>query len=540
MLAAEYKRDMNENYLVIRAGEELDTQSYQVKMLLAGIVPHLLPCHLQSVDGEALLHFQTTSRQSLAKAWEGRELSYEDLLLLFRGFISVMEAMGEYLLTPGMLVMEPDFIYLDAGQRDLFFCYVPGYAREVREQFQALTEYVLPRIDHKDAKAVMLGYAVYRRALEDSFHLEHVKEELYRYREPLPERASAPKGDPYGSAGKPPVSMPSREEAAPAAPRENPAYSVSSAAPSLREDPWGEAGRACEEEEKSPIPRLMAVCGAVVLGLLLVAAKGLGYLPSLPMENLLAGVAIVICVLLLGFSLSAEREKRKRGEKHLRKEKTERERQPRGAEKPGRKERLPAGEEKPLGRESPWQEAEAGRGAPPPRERIRLEREEPWPDLRPEERRELASLLREEEEPHSLYPARIPPERAAYREEDGEEDGETVVLSRGRAPSCPQLVSLGEEGLPSIPLDRELTVIGKLERAVDVRIDLPTISRVHAKIRHRDGEYYLTDLNSKNGTSVDGVLLGAEEEHLLEEGDEVAFAQAKYRFTREPGTAPGS
>ena len=29
-------------------------------------------------------------------------------------------------------------------------------------------------------KAVMLGYSVYRRALEDSFHLEYIKEELYK------------------------------------------------------------------------------------------------------------------------------------------------------------------------------------------------------------------------------------------------------------------------------------------------------------------------------------------------------------------------
>ena len=44
--------------------------------------------------------------------------------------------------------------------------------------FRDLTEYILPLLDHEDSKAVMLGYGIYRRALEDSFHLEYIKKEL--------------------------------------------------------------------------------------------------------------------------------------------------------------------------------------------------------------------------------------------------------------------------------------------------------------------------------------------------------------------------
>ena len=47
----------------------------------------------------------------------------------------------------------------------------------MRQKFQELTEYILPILDHEDSKAVMLGYGIYRRALEDSFHLEYIKKE---------------------------------------------------------------------------------------------------------------------------------------------------------------------------------------------------------------------------------------------------------------------------------------------------------------------------------------------------------------------------
>lgn len=57
---------------------------------------------------------------------------------------------------------------------------MPGYEKDIKEQFQLLTEYILPKIDHQEQDAVILGYGVYKRAMEDSFHLEHIKEELYK------------------------------------------------------------------------------------------------------------------------------------------------------------------------------------------------------------------------------------------------------------------------------------------------------------------------------------------------------------------------
>lgn len=46
------------------------------------------------------------------------------------------------------------------------------------------------------------------------------------------------------------------------------------------------------------------------------------------------------------------------------------------------------------------------------------------------------------------------------------------------------------------------------------------------------GEYYLTDLNSRNGTSVNGQILKNGEDRLLEDEDEVDFAQARYIFLK--------
>ena len=110
--------------------------------------------------------------------------------------------------------------------------------------------------------------------------------------------------------------------------------------------------------------------------------------------------------------------------------------------------------------------------------------------------------------------------------------GETVVLSAGQLSGTASLVSREPGELPTVYLERELTVIGKLEQASDVVISLPTVSRVHARIRKTGENYYLADLNSRNGTSVNGRLLGAEEEYFLQDEDQVDFAQARYVFLK--------
>ena len=127
-----------------------------------------------------MVYYDITSRHSMTALFEEKKMDLESLQMILGGFIQIMEEMSEYLLNPCQLILEPEYIYLDAERKSVRFCYMPGFHGEVQKQFQSLAEYILPKLDHEDGKAVMLGYSVYRRALEDSFHLEYIKEELYK------------------------------------------------------------------------------------------------------------------------------------------------------------------------------------------------------------------------------------------------------------------------------------------------------------------------------------------------------------------------
>ena len=76
----------------------------------------------------------------------------------------------------------------------------------------------------------------------------------------------------------------------------------------------------------------------------------------------------------------------------------------------------------------------------------------------------------------------------------------------------------------SFRLTEEVYTIGR-HSSCDIRIDDPSVSRLHAKIQHNGPRYVLYDTQSANGTFVNGRRVT--EPHLLEDKDEIGFGSAR-------------
>jgi predicted component of type VI protein secretion system len=63
-----------------------------------------------------------------------------------------------------------------------------------------------------------------------------------------------------------------------------------------------------------------------------------------------------------------------------------------------------------------------------------------------------------------------------------------------------------------------------------IRIEEASVSREHARIAEEEGRWILVDLESSNGTSVNGRRV---QRAVLSGGDEIAFGRARLRFTVE-------
>ena len=58
----------------------------------------------------------------------------------------------------------------------------------------------------------------------------------------------------------------------------------------------------------------------------------------------------------------------------------------------------------------------------------------------------------------------------------------------------------------------------------------PVISRIHARLEQQDGQIYLVDCNSTNGTYLNGVRLEPNRRYPVQAGDEIMLADLKYLF----------
>lgn len=87
----------------------------------------------------------------------------------------------------------------------------------------------------------------------------------------------------------------------------------------------------------------------------------------------------------------------------------------------------------------------------------------------------------------------------------------------------------GEE----ILINKNSFVIGKAAEMVDYYIPYNSgISRKHACIKCIKGNYYIQDMNTTNGTYVDGVLLTASSDVILQDGSIIMIADEEFEFRK--------
>ncbi|QXJ22139.1 FHA domain-containing protein [Actinomadura graeca] len=78
-----------------------------------------------------------------------------------------------------------------------------------------------------------------------------------------------------------------------------------------------------------------------------------------------------------------------------------------------------------------------------------------------------------------------------------------------------------------VPLRPDVTTVGR-GRGVDIRLDDPSVSRLHAEIVRRGPYVYVVDMGlSRNGTRVNGRPIAR---RVLEDGDVVSFGTARCRM----------
>ena len=93
-----------------------------------------------------------------------------------------------------------------------------------------------------------------------------------------------------------------------------------------------------------------------------------------------------------------------------------------------------------------------------------------------------------------------------------------------------KMVYQGENQCEDIWIQGVEFFIGRNSGQADANIKTESISRLHARILKKEGEYYIEDLNSTNGTYLNGEKLEYHKSEKLNKNDMVQFGAEAYVF----------
>lgn len=93
-----------------------------------------------------------------------------------------------------------------------------------------------------------------------------------------------------------------------------------------------------------------------------------------------------------------------------------------------------------------------------------------------------------------------------------------------------RLLYRGAGGEESFVIESDSFLLGGRNDQADGQMMASGISRNHARITREEGQYYIEDLNSRNGTYLNGELLSYKQKCRMKPGDHLRFAREEYVF----------
>jgi len=110
---------------------------------------------------------------------------------------------------------------------------------------------------------------------------------------------------------------------------------------------------------------------------------------------------------------------------------------------------------------------------------------------------------------------------------------DTIMISEAYPDNGPYLEGLGDYGGERIKINKDKFVIGRLSSMVDYAIQGNTVGKLHAEISVIGGSYFIKDLNSKNGTYINGLRISSNKEYEIRNNDRVKFSCHEFVFRQQ-------
>ena len=467
-----YRREMNHNYMIIDA--PVQEPGYECRMLAGNHIEGLLKFRVRYGEEKREFYYEITSRQPLLRGLEKRKVTGEEIRRILLAVVTVMRRIEEYLLPAEQLLLAPEFLYVEPDSFDVKLCLLPGHTSDWPGELSALLQYLLEQADPQDKEALVLAYHLYQESLKENYGAA----ELMKYLAP-PE---TPVSEKWPSAGE---NIAGEERLF-----SETSFSEGEKLPA-KEERFGEEERFRERAEKEenirPAPPRRRSGWPVVRNgvfILLGAEVVLWYLRGTEGLRSYGVFPVIGFFVVLAGNLLLETGKK-------------------SSNYGGRTHRIEVekNEYVDADRMSPEQQKNSGMEA------------SSW-EMRTESEEDYRDRVRKREEEEM---------------KKSREEGTVLLADLGEAKGIGRLEPLDREAEP-IEISYVPFIIGKHPQLTDYCLPRPTVSRLHVRIDQKEHVCIVTDLNSTNGTTVNGYALQANETVSIKTGDTIYLADVGFRF----------
>lgn len=173
MLNVNYHKDYRHNYLILKDNGCLTENVYQRKMVTENKIKGLLESQERYINGDLLLYYEITSKQSLYSIYDGKRIGMEQLCSFFMQLKRVNEHLQKYLLDSSCLILQPEYVFQDIVSGEYFFLYYPD---PEENGFSGLLDFFVANVNNDDVEAVEIVYKIADLSGREQFVLDEILE----------------------------------------------------------------------------------------------------------------------------------------------------------------------------------------------------------------------------------------------------------------------------------------------------------------------------------------------------------------------------
>ncbi len=137
MDAVRFENENNINYMVIEEKGEQAALDFELKMLEKNKIQGLLPLYIRQINNRRLYYYEITAKQQMSKIFSFNKIKWQDLKMICEGIAMMVHTVNEYLLALENIILKPELIFMDLSKRQLYFTYYPGVNEDLAKHEKA-------------------------------------------------------------------------------------------------------------------------------------------------------------------------------------------------------------------------------------------------------------------------------------------------------------------------------------------------------------------------------------------------------------------